>query len=79
MQISVAEAKGQLTELVRRAEAGDEAMFTRHGQAAVKLAPVRRRRAVISRARTAAACKRTADASAARREDFLYDGDGSPK
>ena len=44
MQISVAEAKGQLTDLVRRTEAGDEVTFTRHGQAAVKLAPVRRRR-----------------------------------
>ncbi len=29
MRISVSEAKGQLTELVRRAEAGDEVILTR--------------------------------------------------
>ena len=33
MQVSVTEAKGQLMELVRRAEAGDEVVLTRHGQA----------------------------------------------
>jgi prevent-host-death family protein len=37
MRISVTEAKGQLTDLVRRAEAGDEVILTRHGQAAVRL------------------------------------------
>ena len=42
MQVSVTEAKGQLTELVRRTEAGDEVVLTRHGQATVKLVPVRR-------------------------------------
>ena len=41
MRISVTEAKGQLTELVRRAEAGDEVVLTRHGQAVVRLVPVR--------------------------------------
>ena len=84
MQISVTEAKGQLTELVRRAEAGDEVVLTRHGQATVKLVPMRRpdadaRRAVVARMRAAAAGKRTAGASAARSQDFLYDGDGLPK
>ena len=85
MQISVTEAKGQLTELVRRAEAGDEVVLTRHGQATVKLVPVRRRpdadarRAVIARMQAAAAGKRTEGASAVRSQDFLYDGDGLPK
>ena len=85
MQISVTEAKGQLTELVRRAEAGEEVVLTRHGHATVKLEPVRwlpdadERRAVIARIRTAAASKRTAGASAACSQDFLYDGDGLPK
>jgi hypothetical protein len=32
MRISVTEAKGQLTDLVRRAEAGDEIILSRHGQ-----------------------------------------------
>ena len=36
MEISVTDAKGQLTELVRRAEAGDEIILTRHGKAAVR-------------------------------------------
>jgi prevent-host-death family protein len=35
MRISVTEAKGQLTDLVRRAEAGDEIILTRHGRSAV--------------------------------------------
>lgn len=41
MRISVTEAKGQLTDLVRRAEAGDEIILTRHGQSAVQLVPVK--------------------------------------
>ena len=84
MEISVTEAKGRLTALVRRAEAGDEVVLTRYGQAVVKLAPVRRRpdagarRAVLARVR-AAAGKGTAGPRAARSQDFLYDGDGLPK
>lgn len=63
MRISVTEAKGQLTELVSRAEAGEEVVLTRHGKATVKLVPVRLRpdaevrRTVIARVRTAAASK----------------------
>ena len=41
MQISVTDAEGQLTELVRRAEAGDEIILTRHGKAVVRLLPVK--------------------------------------
>ena len=41
MQISVTDAKAQLTDLVRRAEAGDEIILTRHGQAAVRLVAIR--------------------------------------
>jgi len=40
MEISVTDAKAQLTELVRRAEAGDEIVLTRHGHPAVRLVPV---------------------------------------
>ena len=63
MRIPVTEAKGQLMELVRRAEAGDEVVLARHGQATVKLVPVRRpdtdaRRAVIARMRVADTCAR---------------------
>ena len=85
MQVPVSEAKGQLTELVRRAEAGDEVVLTRHGRATVRLVPVRpspgagARRAVIAAVQAAASDKRTAGASAARSQDFLYDENGLPR
>jgi prevent-host-death family protein len=44
MRISVTEAKGQLTDLVRRAEAGDEIILTRHGQSGVQIVPVKNTR-----------------------------------
>lgn len=85
MQVSVTEAKGQLTELVRRAEAGDEIVLTRHGQAAVRLVPVRMapspkaRRALLDSVRASGAAKATAGPGAARSQDFLYDDDGLPR
>jgi prevent-host-death family protein len=84
MQVSVTEAKGQLTELVRRAEAGDEIILTRHGHAAVRLVPVKAvrdrksRRALLEEARAAAAAKIADGPSAARSQDFLYGDDGLP-
>lgn len=85
MRISVTDAKGQLTELVRRAEAGDEVILTRHGHAAVRLVPVRTvtdrrsRRALLEAVRASAATKVAPGASAARSQDFLYDETGLPK
>lgn len=82
MQISVTEAKGQLTDLVRRAEAGDEVILTRHGHAAVRLvainvAPDRKsRKALLAEVRAAAAGKVSEGPNAARSQDFLYDDDG---
>lgn len=84
MRVSVTEAKGQLTELVRRAEAGDEIILTRHGQAAVRLVPVaavpdaRARRTLLDSVRVAGAAKATSGPSAARSQDFLYGEDGLP-
>ena len=84
MRVSVTEAKGQLTELVRRAEAGDEVILTRHGHAAVRLVPVavaadrETRRALIETVRTSAAVKAASGPSAARSQDFLYGDDGLP-
>ena len=84
MQVSVTQAKGQLTELVRRAEAGEDIVLTRHGRAAVRLAPVERRpdaaarRATIAAIRAEAARKRTDGSGGARSQDFLYDDDGLP-
>jgi prevent-host-death family protein len=85
MKISVTEAKGQLTELVRRAEEGNEVVLTRHGQPAVRLVPVKAapnresRRALLEAVRASAAAKANAGASAARSQDFLYDDDGLPR
>ncbi len=85
MQVSVTDAKAQLTELVRRAEAGDDIVLTRHGQAAVRLVPVRlrasrkSRRALLDEVRSSAAVKAVAGADAARSQDFLYGDDGLPK
>ena len=85
MQISVTDAKGQLTELVRRAEAGDEVILTRHGQAVVRLVPVKAvlqpeaRRRLLETVRASGAAKATAGPDAARSQDFLYGEDGLPK
>ena len=40
MNIPISEAKARLTDLVRRAEAGDEVILTRHGRPVVRLAPL---------------------------------------
>jgi prevent-host-death family protein len=83
--VSVSEAKGQLTELVRRAEAGDEIILTRHGHPAVQLIPIRAipdretRRALLEKIRASAALRATAGPDAAHSQDFLYGGDGLPK
>ena len=84
MEISVTDAKAQLTELVRRAEAGDEIVLTRHGHPAVRLVPVRQRvdraarRKLLEELR-AAPVNATPGPSAARSQDFLYDEDGLPR
>lgn len=85
MEISVTEAKAQLTELVRRAEGGDEVILTRHGQPIVRLAPIvavpsrRDRRMIMENARRTGTAKAVRGASASASQDFLYDEDGLPK
>ena len=85
MQIPVSDAKGQLSELVRRAESGEEVVLTRHGKDIARLVPVQpqsdtaARRAVIAEVQAAVRNKRTEGASAARSQDFLYDDDGLPQ
>jgi prevent-host-death family protein len=85
MQIPVSEAKSQLTELVRRAEAGEEVILTRHGHPTVRLAPVRTapdaaaKRAVLDEVRRSALQKARQGESAARSQDFLYDEQGLPE
>ena len=77
--------QGQLTELLRRAEKGEEIVLTRHGHPAVRLVPVKgpldskARRALLEAARAAGAAKATGGPSAARSQDFLYGDDGLPR
>ena len=83
MKVTVTDAKGQLTELVRRAEAGEEIVLTRHGKPVVRLTPAPPENLREQRAKALAAVLQTAtgDAgpSAARSQDFLYDEDGLPR
>ena len=85
MKVSVSEAKGQLTELVRRAEAGEEIILTRHGHAAARLVPAKAvpdrtsRRALLEAVRASAVAKAAHGPGAARSQDFLYGDDGLPE
>jgi prevent-host-death family protein len=86
MRVSVTDAKGQLTELVRRAERGEEIVLTRHDQAAVRLVPVKakptreEKAAVLAAVRKRVAkMKKSPGPGAARSQDFLYDKHGLPK
>ena len=84
MEVSLTEAKGQLTELVRLAEAGDEVILTRDGHPAVRLVPVRaipdseKRRELLEAVWAAGAANASPGPSAARSQDFLYDENGLP-
>jgi prevent-host-death family protein len=40
MEISVSDAKAHLTELLRRAEEGEDIVLTRYGQPVARLAPI---------------------------------------
>ena len=85
MRVAVTAAKAQLTELIHRAEAGDEVILTRRGQAVARLLAVRApadpkaRRKLLEAVRSSAASKARAGESAARSQDFLYDPDGLPR
>jgi prevent-host-death family protein len=84
MRVSVSDAKGRITELVKRAEAGDEVILTRRGLEVARLVPsspipsATARRALMERVRTAAAAKARPGADAARSQDFLYGENGMP-
>ncbi|HEX9158747.1 MAG TPA: type II toxin-antitoxin system prevent-host-death family antitoxin [Rhizomicrobium sp.] len=85
MQISVTDAKGQLTELVRRSEQGENVVLTRHGQPVariVRIQPVAERearRALLQSFLGSGKQKGRRGPSAARSQDFLYDKYGLPK
>jgi prevent-host-death family protein len=87
VRVAVAEAEGQLNELVRRAEAGEEIILTREGHAGVRLTPVSakaplspvEKRRMLDAIRKSGAAKATPGESAARSQDFLYGDDGLPE
>lgn len=84
MNISVTDAKAQLTDLVRRAEAGEEVVLTRHGQPAVKLVAVKtkptpaEKHALMTRIMAEGSKKALPGPCAARSQDYLYGDDGLP-
>lgn len=85
MNVTVSEAKGQLTELVRRAEAGEEIVLTRHGHPVARLTAVKRKptaeekKALLESIRASAGGKAKPGPSVARSQDILYDEYGLPK
>lgn len=84
MHISISDAAGQLIDLVRRSEAGEEIILTREGHAAVRLVPVNMptdrasRRVLLEEMRFAATAKTTTGPNAANSQDFLYGDEGMP-
>jgi prevent-host-death family protein len=85
MNVSISEAKGQLTELVRRAEAGEEIVVTRHGRPAARIVPAygadrpRFRGEVIDEITRRALAKFPAREKPSADHDDLYDESGLPK
>ena len=85
MDIPVSEAKAQLTDLVRRAESGEEIVLTRHGQPVVRFAPIKaakptaaEKRALFASIMQSGRAKLGPGEDAARSQDWLYDADGLP-
>ncbi|RAK63343.1 type II toxin-antitoxin system Phd/YefM family antitoxin [Phenylobacterium kunshanense] len=79
MRVSVSDAKAQLTELVKRAERGEEITLTRRGKDVVTLKPTaasfdpEARRELMRRIAEQGRAKVRAGPDAARAADFLYD------
>ncbi|MGO4563480.1 type II toxin-antitoxin system Phd/YefM family antitoxin [Rhizobium sp. 2YAF20] len=85
MHISIAEAEGQLTELVRLASQGEEVVLTQNGMPYVRLEPVKKsidpkvRDTIIERIqREVQELNLPPGPDAARSQDFLYDEYGLP-
>jgi len=85
MKVAVTNAKGRLTELIHRAEAGEEIVLTRHGRAVVRLVPVEAavapaaRKKLLEAVRASGAARARPGESAARSQDFLFGPDGLPR
>jgi prevent-host-death family protein len=85
MRVSITEAARLLTDLVARAEAGEEIVLTRDGYAAARLVPMstgsdrESRGRLLEGVRASGRTKTSAEPGAARSQDFLYDENGEPK
>ena len=87
MRISIAEAEGQLTELVKLAQSGVEVVLLQDGQPSMQLVPIARsplpaeeRLKLFERIRQSAKDDPPEfGTDAARSQDFLYDEFGLPK
>ncbi len=84
MYVSIAEAQGQLLDLIRRAEAGEEVLLTHEGRPVGKISPVQRRLSpderlqIIKEIVAKYPPKEDGGPDAAHSQDFLYDEDGLP-
>jgi prevent-host-death family protein len=84
MYISIAQAQGQLLDLVRRAEAGEEVLLTHEGKPVGQITAARRKLSPEERLRImreiVAKAPRKPDGwpDAAHSQDFLYDENGLP-
>jgi len=84
MQVSITDARDQFTDIVRRAEAGEEIILTRRGHAVVRIAPVKApvdghgRHAPLDEVRASAAGRETSGPDAARSQTCLHGEDDLP-
>ena len=84
MDISVSDAKALLSDLVRRAEHGEDVVLTRHGRAVARLIPIverpstAERHALLAAVRAEGRAGATSGPPAERSQDFLYDTLGLP-
>jgi prevent-host-death family protein len=84
MNLAVSKAKSKLTDLVKRAELGEEVVLTRHGTQVVKLVPIRSvldvetKKEILSRLLEESQNIICRETNAADSQDFLYGEDGMP-
>ncbi|MEX0386036.1 type II toxin-antitoxin system Phd/YefM family antitoxin [Spiribacter onubensis] len=85
MELDITDTQAKLTDLVRRAEAGEDTVLTRHGHAVARLVAMRPRTLGAGKAtqiaaiRARAAAKALPGPSARQSQDFLYGEDGRPE
>jgi len=74
-----------MTDLVARAEVGEEIILTRDGLAVARLVPMstspdrEARKAILESVRASGGAKTSAGPRAARSQDFLYNEHGEPE